>query len=84
MCLRKAMSPKIRKGLKCYRPKVTRKHRHRYVRLTKRMHNLVTNDPYTDSEEKAKRSSSAAKLLRPKDTKPVITNSRKKSEINKR
>lgn len=43
-----------------------------YIRLTKRMHQLVVNDPYTPPEEKAKRSVRAAKLLRPKsDTVPV-------------
>ena len=56
-----------------------------YTRLTRKLHNLVVNDPYTSSEEKAKRSASAAKLLRPKsDNKSVPKNARKTAVKDKR
>ncbi|CAC5377617.1 unnamed protein product [Mytilus coruscus] len=38
----------------------------KYKRLTMKKYNLAVNDPYTDPEEKARRSARAAKLLRPK------------------
>ena len=56
----------------------------KYIRLTRRMHNLVVNDPYTSPEEKTRRASRAAKLLRPKAVESPVANSRKKSANNKR
>lgn len=40
-----------------------------YIRPTKKIFQQVVNDPYTSSEEKRKRSTSAARLLRPKSDK---------------
>lgn len=38
----------------------------KYIRLTRKTHELVVNDPYTDPEQKIQQSSHAVKLLRPK------------------
>ena len=50
----------------------------KYIRLSRTTRELVVNDPYTDPEEEAERSSRAAKLLRPKSNSvPVARKSMK-------
>lgn len=56
----------------------------KYIRLTRRMHNLVVNDPFTDPEEKSKRASRAAKLLRPKAKETSKRKIKSKSAKDKR
>ena len=56
----------------------------KYTRLTKRMHTLVVNDPFTDPAEKAKRAVRAAKLLRPKAEQVPVSIPKAKSKKDKR
>ena len=53
----------------------------KYIRLTKQKHSLVVNDPYTDPEEKSKRTVRAAKLLRPKSDESLQQKPQKKSAV---
>jgi len=56
-------------------------HTPKYTRLTRKMYNMVVNDPYTSPEEKVQRSTRAAKLLRPKSDKVLASKMNRKSAV---
>lgn len=54
----------------------------KYTRLTMKKYNLVVNDPYTDPEEKGRRSARAAKLLRPKSEEVSVPKKPRNPAVN--
>lgn len=56
----------------------------KYIRLTKKKHSVVINNPYLDSEEKSNRALRSAKLLRPRTKSEESPKSKEKPVQNKR